>query len=220
MSTRKLATTPEEQAVLEDLIDSVKPPPPAGIEGLHFLLTTPFRYPPFRHGSRFATRAEPALWYGSTEIRTVLAEVAYYRFVFLEGSRAQIELKVDLSVFRVQIRTRMGIDLTVSPFAAHESDVSAPDRYDVSQQLGRDMRQAGVQAFRYRSARDPMRGVNVGVFTPRVFAAPMPSGVQTWWCGASRRHVEFVRSDLVSAQALHFERQQFEVGGALPAPAP
>ena len=58
VSTGKLVDAPEEQAALEMLIDSSKPPIPAAEEfaGLHYLLSTPFRYPPLRHGSRFSTR--------------------------------------------------------------------------------------------------------------------------------------------------------------------
>ena len=61
VSTRKLVDTLEEQSLLEDLIDAAKPPDPT--QGrLHYLLSTPFRYPPLRHGSRFGTRHEPGLW--------------------------------------------------------------------------------------------------------------------------------------------------------------
>ena len=49
-----------EQALLEDLLDNAKPPRRPGTEGLHYLLATPFRYPPLRHGSRFGNRFEPA----------------------------------------------------------------------------------------------------------------------------------------------------------------
>ena len=56
-STRKLVDSDAEQALLEELIEEVKPP--TGVPaGLHYLLFTPFRYPPLRHGSRFGTRAE------------------------------------------------------------------------------------------------------------------------------------------------------------------
>jgi len=55
VSTRRLVDTLEEQAILEEIVDEVKPPRPAGkeFEGLHYLLFTPFRHPPLRHGTRF-----------------------------------------------------------------------------------------------------------------------------------------------------------------------
>src|SRR3989442_239294 len=68
VSTRKLVASDEEQRLLEDLIEQSKPAAPAG--GLHFLLSTPFRYPPLRHGSRFRRRTDPGVWYGSQEQRT------------------------------------------------------------------------------------------------------------------------------------------------------
>jgi hypothetical protein len=106
------------------------------------------------HGSRFATRAERGLWYGAAFVRTTLAEVAYYRLLFLEGTAAKLDLASDLNVFRVQLRTRRGVDLTAAPFAAHTARISSPTTYTDSQELGKSMREAGVQAFRYQSARD------------------------------------------------------------------
>ena len=50
VSTRKLVDSLEEQQLLESLIDAVKPPAPHGAR-FHYLLSTPFRYPPLRHGS-------------------------------------------------------------------------------------------------------------------------------------------------------------------------
>ena len=43
VSTRKLVDSDEEQTVLEDLIEKVKPPAPVGdsFTGLHYLLMTP-----------------------------------------------------------------------------------------------------------------------------------------------------------------------------------
>ena len=51
------------QALLEDIIEEVNPPLPVEAEGLHFLLSTPFRYraPPPK-GSRFRGRLEPAVF--------------------------------------------------------------------------------------------------------------------------------------------------------------
>ena len=87
VSTRKLVDSTEEQILLEEMIDSVKPPDIT--QGrLHYLLFTPFRYPPLPHGSRFGGRHEQGIWYGSTELRSAFAEVSYYRLLFIEGSKA------------------------------------------------------------------------------------------------------------------------------------
>jgi len=222
VSTSKLADSPAEQEALERMIDSVKPPPPGDREfsGLHYLLTTPFRYPPLAHGSRFATRFERALWYGSRELRSVFAEVAYYRLLFLEGTTARLgRLEVDLSLFRVPLRTRRGIDLTRPPFAAYRGRISSPSAYDDSQRLGREMREAGVEGFLYRSARDREGGTHVALFTPRAFATRRPSAAQTWHCAASRERVELTRKDALDRAAFVFPRGEFEIRGKLPRPA-
>ena len=57
VSTRKLVDSVDEQILLEDLIERVKPADQTRGRW-HYLLATPFRYPPLRHGSRFAGRHE------------------------------------------------------------------------------------------------------------------------------------------------------------------
>lgn len=223
VSTAKLTDSPEEQAALERMIDAVKPPlvPAQEFARHHFLLTTSFRYPPLRHGTRFSTRFERALWYGSQQIRTVCAEVAYYRLLFLEGTSADLgRLEVDLSLFRVSIRTRRGIDLTRAPFRAHESKISSPSSYAESQRLGLEMRKAGVEAFRYRSARDAEGGVNLALFTPSAFATRRPSAPHTWHATATKERVDFVRKDGLERSTFAFARREFEVRGSLPRPRP
>src|SRR5262249_2227948 len=88
-ATRKLGDSAEGQAVLEELIEEAKPPAGA-TRGLHWLLFTPFRYPPLRHGSRFGTRRERGIWYGSRGQSTAFAEKAYYLLLFLEGTAADL----------------------------------------------------------------------------------------------------------------------------------
>ena len=85
VATSTLVDDLAEQALLEDLLDATKPAVPPQAAGLHYLLSTPFRYPPLRHGSRFGGRFEPSLFCGARVLETVLAEAAYYRFVFWTG---------------------------------------------------------------------------------------------------------------------------------------
>ena len=79
VATLQLVDTLEEQALLEELLESSKPPVPADAEPLHYLLKTPFRYPPLRWGSRFGRRHEPSLFYAALKLETAMAESAYYR---------------------------------------------------------------------------------------------------------------------------------------------
>lgn len=219
VSTRKLVDTLEEQAVLEDLIDGAKPPDPTRGR-LHYLLATPFRYPPLRHGSRFGTRHERGLWYGSETRRTVFAEVAYYRLLFLEGTHADLgAVSTQLTAFTVRVRTGRGADLTAPPFAAHLNAIASPVGYAASQALGQAMRAAGVELFRYPSARDSEGGVNVGIFSPAAFGAARPRALETWHCTATRQRVELVKRDYFERAAFAFPREDFLVDGRLPAPA-
>jgi hypothetical protein len=81
------------------------------------------------------------------------------------------------------------------------------------------MRSSGVELFRYSSARDVDRGVNVGAFSPTVFGTAKPHGFQTWHCTATRERVEIAKGEYFERETFVFPRQQFLVGGTLPAPA-
>src|SRR5688500_8455099 len=66
VATNRLVDTLSEQALLEEPLEATKPPVPlAAAPTLDYLLSTPFRYPPLRHGSRFGRRTEPSLFYAS-----------------------------------------------------------------------------------------------------------------------------------------------------------
>ena len=219
VSTRKLVDTTEEQILLEELIDRAKPPDPTRGR-LHYLLATPFRYPPLRHGSRFGGRHERGIWYGSVTLRTAFAEVSYYRLLFLEGTSAELEpVTTQLTAFTVRAHTKRGIDLVASPFDAFRRTIASPTRYDATQALGRDMREAGVELFRYPSARDADSGVNVAAFLPSVFGAARPRGLETWHCTATRERVELAKRDYFARDYFAFGRDSFLVDGVLPAPA-
>jgi hypothetical protein len=218
VSTRKLVASQAEQELLEQLIDRVKPGAYASRQ--HYLLTTPFRYPPLRYGSRFGARREPGIWYGSETRETLFAEVAYYRLVFLEGTRAELgDVVTQLTAFQVSARTKRGIDLTRPPFAAHRRTIASPAGYAATQALGAAMRDAGVELFRYPSARDPKEGANVAAFTPAVFGRANPRDLQTWHCTANRERVELAKRDYFGRETYAFLRAVFLVDGALPAPA-
>lgn len=218
ISTRKLVDSDAEQQLLEQLIDSAKPPDPTGGK-LHYLLFTPFRYPPLPYGSRFGTRTEQGIWYGAESQRTAFAEVAYYRLLFLEGSAADLGLlEVELTAFRASVQTDQGIDLTTKPFKAYETLLASPVTYADTQPLGRAMRESGVEAFRCRSARDVEGGVCIGIFTPAAFGRRQPRGFETWYCAANRSRVEFVRRGFDTRRAHGFAREEFTVAGEMPIP--
>lgn len=218
IATRKLVDSDAEQAVLEELLEAQKPPAPD--TQLHYLLFTPFRYPPLARGSRFGGRWERGLWYGAEELRSAFAEVAYYRLLFLEGTHADLGLvEADLTAFRAPVKTKRGIDLARAPFDRWRDALASPTSYAATQPLGTAMRDSGVEAFRYRSARDVEGGVNIGVFSPRAFGARRPRDLQTWHAMATRALVEISRRDYFVREGHRFPREQFLVRGSLPRPA-
>ena len=219
VSTRRLVDSDAEQQLLESMIDAAKPPERTP-GGMHYLLFTAFRYPPLPHGSRFGLRTEPGIWYGAETLRTVFAEVAYYRLVFLEGTSADLgDVETELTAFRVQVRTDRGIDLTLPPFSEHEAVLASPTTYTETQALGAAMRAADVDAIRYRSARDTRGGVNVAVLAPPAFGRRQPRAFENWHCIASRERVEVASRGWFERTVHVFTRSTFLVDGVLPAPA-
>jgi hypothetical protein len=220
IATRKLVDTDAEQALLEAMIDRVKPPVPPRMSSLHYLLSTPFRHPPLRWGSRFGTRQERGIWYGAVTLTTAFAEVAYYRYVFLAGSTAKLTpLSVELSAFRAAVATRKGIDLSRPPYVAQASQIFSKTTYLHSQPLGAQLRAAGTEAFLFTSARDVDGGMNVGLFEP-CFAKKSPYDLKTYFCTTSDDAVEIARKDVTvrDPDRYAFPRKQFLVNGAIPIP--
>lgn len=219
VATRKLVDSLEEQALLESILEDHKPPA-ATDRTLHYLLHTPFRYPPLRHGSRFGTRAERGIWYGARSVRTTFAEVAYYRLVFIHGTSADLGvLELQLSAYQAKISTTLGIDLGSAAFAEYHSAIASPVSYVESQALGHAMRKAGVCTLLYPSARDPRGGVCVAVLDACAFARPRPQRSQTWDCFATKEAVEFRRREYTKVSVVSFELSMFLVDGKLPQPA-
>jgi hypothetical protein len=219
VSTRKLVDSADEQALLEEMIDRVKPPDMTGGR-MHYLLFTPFRYPPLAHGSRFGGRHERGIWYGSVDRRSAFAEVAYYRLLFLEGTRASLgAVTTSLTAFTARVRTARGVDLIAPPFDAHRRAIASPTSYASTQPLGTAMRGAGVEAFRYPSARDAEGGINVAAFAASVFGNTKPTSLETWHCTAARERVEITQGDYFKRDRFTFPREQFLVKDVLPAPA-
>lgn len=213
VSTRKLVDSLEDQALLEALIEDVKPPAPSVDRRGHFLLWTPFRYPPLRHGSRFGRRDQRGIWYGACDRTSALAERAYYKLLFLEGCPALAPLLTHETAFQASFRAARFVDLTAPPFAADEERISSPTSYAVSQPLGATMRAAGIEAFVFVSARARPRGLNVGLFEP-VFTGE-PFGLESWTCLTTVDAVELTH---LIAGALVFPRSHFVRRGRLPAP--
>lgn len=218
VATNQLVDDLDEQRVLEELLEGTKPPSPqAGPR--HYLLRTPFRYPPLRHGSRFGARHEPSLFYGSLSLAALLAEAAFYRFYFWHGmeSPPTSAFVTQHTTFEAGYLARHGLRLQAPPFDRFREGLIHPSDYTATQALGSALREAGIEAFEYVSARDPEGGLNVALFTPRALVGDRPLSQERWLCQTDGELVRFLGN---AASAHEFPIELFMVGGVLPQPAP
>lgn len=183
VSTLKLVESLAEQQLLEDLIEASKPPVPPECRHLHYLLFTPFRYGAYPKGSRFRRAGMTAgVFYASETPETAIAEITFYRLLFFAESpdTPWPTNPADYTAFAVAYRTARAIDLTKAPFAAHRKRWSEPIDYSHCQDIADSARVAALEIIRYWSVRDPRGGVNLALFTCRVFTKPEPVERQTW----------------------------------------
>ncbi|MEY1661171.1 RES family NAD+ phosphorylase [Isoalcanivorax beigongshangi] len=209
-----------EQALLEQMLEDVKPPSPLDASGLHYLLRTPFRYPPLPWGSRFGSVHEPSLFYGALDTPTALAETAYYRLLFWHSMVApapKTQLRTQHTLFSVGYRSGRAVALHQPPFAAHEALLRHRSHYHACQQLGAAMRASAVELFEYRSARAPAGGLCVALFSPSPFLQKRPRNSARWFCEVTAEQVTF--KALQADQLIHFAARDFLVDGELPHPA-
>lgn len=184
VSTMKLVDTLAEQALLEQLLEEHKPPVPPDCRHLHYLLATPFRYgAPYPQGSRFRRSGlTPGVFYASQTPATAMAEVAFHRLLFFAespGTPWPVNA-AEHTAFAVRFRAVPGLDLTEPPLNRDASLWSHLTDYAPCQALAEAARVAGVQAFRYRSVRDPLGGRNIAVLTCAAFTSREPIERQTW----------------------------------------
>lgn len=219
IATTGLVDSLAEQALLEDLLEQTKPRSRPGSDGLHYLLMTPFRYPPLRYGSRFGQRHERSIFYGSQSPRTALAETAYYRLLFRAGmqSAPTRAIRSQHTLFGARYQATQGLSLQCAPFSSHSSRLTDPGDYSATQALGSAMRAAGIQAFESCSARDAAGGINIGLFEPAALASSTPSYQEEWLCETDGNGTTFLKPS--SREIWEFPITDFLVNGTLPHPA-
>ena len=210
-SSRDLVDSREEHDLLEELLEESKP---KIAPDKHYLIFTPFRYPPLQYGSRFGRQYEPSLWYGSMDRQTAFSEAAYYRLKFFDDTSANLGFsEIPMTVFNAYLKSNNGIDLTDHPFTNHQDKISSKNSYEYSQVLGTDMRQSGIEVFIFASARTQSIGKNIATFTPNAFANKnnqYVSNIQNWQCLANKNNIEFNRLELLSRERLTFFKKDFE----------
>jgi hypothetical protein len=202
-STMVLVDTLDEQALLERLLEETKPPLQEGQERLHWLLFTPFRYPPLPSGSRFRSPVDPGVFYGADEQRTACAELGYWRWRLLLDSPALDAIDpMQQTLFKTPVRGH-AIDLREPPHARQRKRWTDPLDYSACHALARDARDAGVQIIRYESVRDPDKGGCAAVLTHTAFAATAPTESELWTLAVFRHRVVWQLDSI-------YERRSFE----------
>lgn len=220
IATLGYVDTLEEQALLETLLDDTKPHFPAHCHNLHYLLKTPFRYPPLKWGSRFGQVHEPGIFYGGGTLNVTLAEAAYYRLVFwdsMTGIAPKAQIHSAHTLFSVPYQTKFGVQLQHAPFDIVAAVISNRSHYQATQQLGQAMRSHGIEAFEYPSARDPAGGICIGLFSAKALASNQPTDLSAWWCEVSQQGVSFKAAN--HSQIYHFARSLFTEQDQLSLPA-
>jgi len=207
----------EEQALLESLLDQSKPAHPEPDLALHYLLKTPFRYPPLKWGSRFGTRSEPSLFYGARSLETALAETSYYRWLFLFSMETRLDkpLRTEHTSFYAEFASTKGIRLNSPPFLEHLNHLSDPSDYQASQTLGKAARDAGVEVIIYQSARCPKQGECAALLYPRVLVSQKPERLEEWFCDTRETSVTF-KSRRNQRDLIKFKIADFLVKNRLP----
>lgn len=211
VSTLKLVDTLKEQEVLEDLIHETKPPVRSDCpDGMSYLLSTPFRYRAvYPTGSRFRRAGlTPGVFYGSDQVETAVAEMAFYRLLFFAdspGTPWPADAK-EFTAFCAEVSTS-AIELTVPPFAAAHTMWTDLTDYHHCQDFADLARSAGVGTIRYLSVRDPKYGLNSAVLACSAFTSKEPVQRESWRLRLSSAGVQAIRE--FPSLRLEFDRLAF-----------
>lgn len=191
-----------DQQILEDILETSKPPIPEAARGKHWLIFTPFRYHPLPPGSRFRAPNDPGVFYAAFEQRTACAEIGYWRWRFVQDSAGLSLLEAKpMSLFAADVKTTAAIDLREPPLARRRKAWTDPDSYAETQSLARKAREQDIEAIVYESVRDPQHGGAVAVLAPKPLSGPV-GHPQNWFLTVTRERAIWQREPGESFQFL------------------
>lgn len=232
VATSSLVDSLQKQAILENLLEQSKPTRLPGSEHLHYLLATPFRYPPLPWGSRFGGIAESGIFYGSKTVPTVLAEAAYYRLLFL-NDMVQSPDKPVISyhqIFSAKYCADPGVRLQCEDWREHWLHLIHVSQYRFCQDVGVQMRECGIQGLEAPSARalkaglaqlpaNGGDGINVALFSPEALLRRPPTIEAEVTAESTHEGVSFLVKSGNTVESISFHRETFLEAGQLPQPA-
>lgn len=217
-ATMSITSNSADQARLEQLLDDIKPPIPSSYNQLSYLMYTPFRYPPLRHGSRYGSTWERGIFYGSRRLVTALAETAVYFWLFQQGMKTlgpATEIQDYRTAFAVPLSSEKAMDLTAKNFGAVKEKLTSTHSWEFTQKVGTALREHGVEFWLFPSARLADQ-TNIAVVSDKAFFQKKPSEQQQWHCKLTQTHCIFARA---GAKSIEFKRSDFEIEGRIPHPA-
>ncbi len=205
VATMRLVDSLDEQLALEEILEASKPPIPNEARGSHYLIFTPFRYTsPWP--SRFRRAGAPGLWYGADDPQTVCAEVAYWRWRFLQdsdGLRGD-QVITGHTLFKASF-AGVELDLTKVPWRALRTVWRDPVDAAACHALADAVRAAtpAIDAIRYESARRE-NGMCAAVFRAGALTIREPNAQQTWICKTTVKSVLFTSKANGGSMAFDF----------------
>lgn len=218
-ATRRITKSAAAQSRLEELLDQNKPVYLPGSEQLHWLLKTPFRYPPLPHGSRFGSPFEPGILYGARELHTAMTESAVYLWLFRSAvlDKGPLERISDgRTAIRFPVSHEQFSDLTTTGATAYRHQVSDPSSYRFSQTLGARLRDAGATAIWFHSARC-VQGVNCAILNPEAIPSTTEPEESHWQLQLDEAHCWWGQASGESFE-VHY-RDVADSSGRIPHPA-
>lgn len=205
VATMRLADNLDEQRILEELLETSKPPLPPEAKDRHYLAFTPFRYrSPL--ASRFRRPHDPGVWYGAEDLKTACAEVAYWKWRFLMDSEALAgqALQTEHSFFEAGVRGRCA-DLAASPWKASAKAWRHPSDFSACQALAAEARVRDLAWIRYAAVRTD--GLCGAVLRPDALSVKEPLAQQTWACKTTSTGAYFQRPG--SAERYEFQAAEW-----------
>lgn len=216
-ATTSLVDDLEEQAILEQILDNFKPNYADNTQNLHYLISTPFRYPPLKYGSRFGAITEPSYFYASETIQTCLSEAAFYRFYLIDGTETPFPktIQSEHSLFFVKVLSNHALDLTQISDIDIQKHLTDPQSYVLSQKVGQHARQNDADLLRYYSARCQQQGINVAIDNHSIIQSEKPEDKVEYICQLDPQ-TGILRFSQPRTFPVMFTREQFLVDGDLP----
>lgn len=216
-ATTSLVDDLEEQAILEQILDDFKPSYADDTQDLHYLISTPFRYPPLKYGSRFGAMTEPSYFYASEAVSTCLAEAAFYRFYLIDGTETPFPkvIQSEHSLFFVQVISTNTLDLTQISDTDIQKQLTDPQSYSMTQQVGQNARKGGADLLRYFSARSQEQGINVAIDNHTVIQSEKPEDKVEYICQLDPQ-TGILRFSQPRTFPAMFTREQFLLDDKLP----